>query len=128
MSVRLDKLRIEEVSGVDQPANDLPGFMVYKARTGAFTALAKAINETPLAKALEADDYDGVIAAMKASPQQPRNAAGQFRPTIPGIDSRPTPPSGATTPAGDVQPEDPSSTEKQTSFFKPARGVYRRIF
>ena len=120
MSVKLDSLRVTEVSAVDSPANLLDGFMVYKARTD--SALAKAVNSACESIIAEIPHY---FTVERASASQPGNSAGRFRPAISGIDQRPSS-SGAAAPAADVQPED-SAAEKHTGFFRPARG-YRRVW
>jgi hypothetical protein len=63
-ATRLNKLFIEEVSGVDDPANQLPGFMVMKARRGsAWERVVKACDD--LRKELGNDDtFERVLKAM----------------------------------------------------------------
>ena len=54
-AVRLAKLALSEVSGVDQPANLLPGFMVQKARG----------TESLLRKAREKGDLESALAVLR---------------------------------------------------------------
>lgn len=118
-STQLQALKLEEVSGVESPANLLEGFMVYKGRTpNVQAALEKALD------AAVDSVFTSLTDTLKANPSQPRSArTGQFRQAIPGIDSPATPPSPPDVPAAG----EPSIADKALGLFRPAQG-YRRIW
>lgn len=110
-SVKLSKLVVEEVSGVDRPASMLDGWLVCKARDGTIPILTKA---------LAGFDPEALLVEIaKANTNHRRGDDGRYRLHVPSVTDSPAP-----------APEDdptPAVTAKG-SIFKPARDVYRRIW
>jgi len=115
-STKLEKLLISEVSGVDDPASLLPGWMVTKAARTGFVAAVESAADSLIA------EIPSTFKVERANPHQRRDDSGRYARHVPGITDTPAAVEHPPVPAAETP------AEKQTSFFSPARNAYRRIF